>query len=354
MSDVDTAIRATELAFMLTEKLTKAAIKFWRNIYYSQHEGAASLRKLYKLCGTHVSYLEVATEDPAVLEEVKDRIFGDYHILYAELPDLRIDNKKQIAFSADQAESMRASINRYSAERLQKLSEAKEKYGAGSWQYEKAKAEIEKELPAVYSVTADDYALTRFEADGKTETAQYKRLAESAKETIEQVERQTDKAPITPFEERLETAKTAQAEADLKHALKDGKAVRLDVEPIEEVVDIAGQPRTFFHIPLDDVHSAVLTKSDLLDGVPVLVTDKKYTVVNVGTEKVKEKITKKTGEEIAKKATEEAAKTAAKTTAKVTAKAAANTNIYTAAAEKAISATVETGKALKELTRVKR
>lgn len=344
--EVSEIIQIAELMFRIGKGVTLAVIKVWTSAYYGQWYGKASLQKLHKICGSHISYLEVSTENQKVLKDVKKKLFDKYKILYADLPDLRVDGCTQFAFHGDQAESIKAALNMYNSERLQLLDEAKQNYGEGTPKYHEAKRRIAEQYPEIRPVTAEDYALTRFQADGKTLTEEYKRLESSAKKELK---KNNNAKPERSFTER--SLQFADSDKRIKYEglIKDGKAHRLEVAEFDtEYVPIAGKETPFYRAPVGEGQYVVLTQQSLLDDHnAVVLTDKTYPVISTSSEQIAKMSGKEISQKVAEESVKQAAKSVAKETAKTAAKTMAKTTPYTAAAE----ATLAVGKKVLEYSR---
>lgn len=349
--EIQAIVQYGTLMYRIGKGVTLTAIKVFHNIYYGQWYGKASFQKLHKIAGSHISYLEVQSQDPKVLKQVQAQIFDKYKVLYSPLPDLNgADGVVQYAFHADQTEALRAGLNQYNIEKLQRLSEAKERYGVGTQAYVQAKTKIEAEFPTVRSITCDDYVMTRLSENGQ-ETTEYKELARSAKEEIAKAEVKVPEeaaAANVSTEEKVIQFQDHKKRIEYEDLIKQGKARRLAVAELRtEYVPIAGEKVPYYHAQISDTESVVLPPSAKVDEKSaVLIFDRKYPVVSTtgstiskkSGQEVSEKIAKRYSQMIAEKAAKESVKTAAKSAAKV----AARSNPYTAAAEVVKEATVGT------------
>lgn len=332
---ISSIIQIGELSFRIGKGITQAMIKAFQHAYYAQWHGQASFQKLHNLCGSHISYLEIGTENAEVLRSVKEKIFDKYKILYSDLPDLRVDGKTQFAFNADQTEALKAGINIYNAERLEKLEETKQNYGVWSEKYQQAKKQIAEQYPEIRSVTAEDYALTRFQDDGNTLTEEYKQLEKSAQEEMHKMNLPK---PETPLEERTIQFAEAKKKVDYEALIKEGKAQRLSVAECQtEYVPIGGKDVPFFHAKISDTESVVLPPTALSSDRKsvLLMYDKRYPIVSTKSAQIVRRTGKQVSEQIAKRTAKAAQKTV-KVAAKTAAKTAAKSNPYTAAVQKAI------------------
>lgn len=337
MSEVSEIIQVGELMFRIGKGVSLTAIKVFRTIYYAQWYGKTSFTRLHKMAGSHISYLEINTQDKATLKRVQNQILEKFKVLYSPLPDLNgSDGRSQIAFDADQVESLKAGINRYNAEKMSKLSEAKERYGNDTENYKKAKAEIEKQYPEVRSITSDDYVMSRLDYMGK-ETKEYKALERSAKESfgVKKTATETNINSKT-IEEKVIQFNTAQNRVKYEELIKEGKAQRVSVaEWKTEYVPIAGQEVPFYHAQVSNTESIVLPPSAKLDErSAVVLYDRSYPLINAKSEQIGKisgkditdklaemwsvKITGKTGEKITKEVVRKGAETVGKVASKAT------------------------------------
>ena len=172
-------IQIGDTVFRVGKGATMGAMKVISTIDKLQWKGKASLSHFHRLAGSHTGYLSIDTQDPAVMKDLGKR-FEKYGVLYAELPDLNSrDGQRQIVFNSDQVSGVQAMINDYNEERLTRLREFQNRFGKESERYAKEKSKLLQKMPSIRSMTADDYAKTRFEQKER-ETRAYEYMKQSA------------------------------------------------------------------------------------------------------------------------------------------------------------------------------
>ena len=77
-------------------------------LYYSNWAGSVKYKKLIKMKGPDLVFLNAGTEDPAILEAIEKNM-EDHGVLFARLPDLcGGDGRTQYAIGSDDVAKMRA------------------------------------------------------------------------------------------------------------------------------------------------------------------------------------------------------------------------------------------------------
>ena len=156
-------------------------------LYYSNWAGSVKYKKLIKMKGPDLVFLNAGTEDPAILEAIEKNM-EDHGVLFARLPDLcGGDGRTQYAIGSDDVAKMRAVL----------LDHANSKY---------------KNI-RVGPISEAEYLHTGIGPDGK-ENEELRRMRESAKEGVKtQPEPEMGKAEKEP--EKKE-AKEGKEEREMK------------------------------------------------------------------------------------------------------------------------------------------
>ena len=111
-------------------------LQLTQSLYYSNWAGSVKYRKLIKMKGPDLVFLNAGTEDAAALEAIEKNM-EEHGVLFARLPDLcGGDGRTQYAIGSDDACKMRAVLldhanSKYRNIRFGPISESSHRHRAG-------------------------------------------------------------------------------------------------------------------------------------------------------------------------------------------------------------------------------
>ncbi len=289
--EISDIIQIANIMIRVSSSILRISIRVFCSIYLGKWHGKESLNRLHSTCGSHIAYLEINSQNSKILNATIAKTLKKYNILYARLPDLnKKDGRTQFAFNADQVTSMQAALNYYASLKNEKLESLKKQFGENSNAFKEAKKKLDNEMPSIKVISANDYAISRLDENGK-ETPEYIELEQSAKEELQLLEsKKKFESGNISTKEKAKKITEIQSKSENLEKLKNGTSKRLQCSEIEAVPIITNNRNMSIYTIEDPVtkNKLLLDSTQILDTQNAIIEPSQaYKIFEPSTGKIK-------------------------------------------------------------------
>lgn len=156
----ETVFRAAVTIGRITLWTTRASMRTIMVLAAVYNAGIKPIDNFVKAHGTSLGYMDINSENAEALNAIEGRL-KKAGVEYVQLPELQNgDGRTQYLYDLNNLPQLHAFLHEYNSSKIKKLGEMKSSTGSDLAEYQMQKENLEKQMPEIRLISAEEYAKT--------------------------------------------------------------------------------------------------------------------------------------------------------------------------------------------------